>query len=401
MKIFVPVTKPVKTCLLASGTGLLALVLSACSQTAEPEADAETSALIAEPAEPEKKTSPTLPRVEKPVKKEQQASVPVPGVSTPSSADATTPGAAGVTALTSPAFPPVELPVSFTPVAPGKRIARVSVPGPCVAVTFDDGPSASLTPQVLDIFNRHGAHATFFVLGRNAAHNRSVLARAVAEGHEVGSHTWSHINMRASSLSTIFSELDRTNAVIEQATGQRPRVMRPPYGSVTTPLINAVFNRYGTPAIMWDVDTNDWRKPGVQTVINHAVGNAKPGSIILLHDIHASTLAAVEGVVTGLQARGFKLVTVSELIDMGRRAAGVGAPAPASEAAPAAPVPESSVAEVSLQPALPAPEAAPAPQPPAEDAGGMASPQSQPAPQPVVEEPAVAAENPREYDDLF
>ncbi len=235
-----------------------------------------------------------------------------------------------------PAFRPVEM-APFVPSAPGKRIAHVSVPGPYVAVTFDDGPHAALTPQVLDIFNRHGAHATFFVLGQNANRHRGILARAVAEGHEVGAHTWSHINMRASSEDKIKSELDRTNAVIEEATGHAPKVMRPPYGSVNPALVNMVYNRYGTPAILWDVDTNDWRKPGVQTVVNRAVGKARPGSIILLHDIHASTLAAVEDIVTGLQARGFKLVTVSELIALGRSAAGASAPVrvpeePAAEA---------------------------------------------------------------------
>ncbi len=386
---------PVRTYLVATGAGLLALAFAACSQSREPEEGAEPPATVAEPTLPEKKLAPAKPRKprqEKPAEKAQE----------PTASEA--PAPLGMEEALAPAFPSVQLPVSFTPAAPGKRIAHVNVPGPYVAVTFDDGPSASLTPQVLDIFNRHGAHATFFVLGRNATRNRSLLARAVAEGHEVGSHTWSHINMRASSLSSIFNELDRTNAVIEQATGQRPKVMRPPYGSVTTPLINAVYNRYNTPAIMWDVDTNDWRKPGVQTVINRAVGKAKPGSIILLHDIHASTLAAVEGIVTGLQARGFNLVTVSELIDMGRRAAGVGAPAVVPETSPATP----SAAEVPVAdaPALlstpaPAPESAPAPQPLPEGSASIGTPQSTPAPQPVVEEPAAAAENPLKYEDLF
>ena len=84
---------------------------------------------------------------------------------------------------------------------------------------------------------------------------------------------------------------------------------------------------------MWNVDTNDWKRPGVNVVVNRAVNSAKPGAIILLHDIHSSTAAAVEGIVKGLHARGYQLVTVSELIEMGRAAAASAAQAPAAEVA--------------------------------------------------------------------
>ncbi len=198
-----------------------------------------------------------------------------------------------------------------------RRVSHVRVEKPYVAVTFDDGPHPSLTPQVLDIFRKHDARATFFVLGRSSTGNRSLLARAVAEGHEIGAHSWSHINMRSSSTERIFREFDRTFSVVEQATGYRPWVIRPPYGAVNARLVNLMYERYGTPAILWDVDTRDWRRPGVQKVIRRAVDNAQPGSIILLHDIHPSTIAAVEGIVTGLQKRGFQLVTVSQLLAAG------------------------------------------------------------------------------------
>ncbi len=274
------------------------------------------------------------------------------------------------------------------------------VPGPYVAVTFDDGPSASLTPRVLDIFNSHGAHATFFVQGQNAAHNRSLLARAAAEGHEIGSHTWNHINMGTSSTATIVNQLDRTAEVIEQATGRRPKVMRPPYGSINSSLVNLVYNRYGTPAILWDVDTNDWRKPGVQTVVNRAVNGARPGSIILLHDIHASTVEAVEGIVTGLQARGFKLVTVSELIALGGgRATAAAAPLPeAAEPAPSAGQPAAPAESVSQETAGAA-SIGTAPEVPAAAAEPVAEAPA-PAPATPAEAPA-AEENPLLYDDLY
>ncbi|MBR3696197.1 MAG: polysaccharide deacetylase family protein [Akkermansia sp.] len=225
----------------------------------------------------------------------------------------------------------------FKPAMPGLRVSSVSVPGKYVAITFDDGPSSSLTPQVLDILKRHGASATFFVLGDNAARNPSILARAVAEGHEIGNHTYSHIKMTSASAETISSEISRTAAVIESATGRKAKVMRPPYGATNGNIVNNMYNNYGMRSILWSIDTQDWRHPGVGVVVQRAVGGAKPGSIILLHDIHSSTLAAVEGIVTGLQARGFKLVTVSQLIEMGRQAAEQPATPAAEPTTPAVP----------------------------------------------------------------
>lgn len=217
------------------------------------------------------------------------------------------------------------------PVKPGLRVSRVQIPGMYVALTFDDGPSSAYTPKVLDILQRHGAKGTFFVLGSNAKRCSSIVARAAAEGHEIGVHTWSHINMARSSMEKIDSEVSRTAEVIRSVTGKSPVVMRPPYGAVNARIVNHMYDRYGMRSILWDVDTQDWRRPGVSTVVSRAVNRAKPGSIILVHDIHASTLAAIEGIVTGLQARGYTLVTVSELLAR----AGVHA-APKSAAAPGA-----------------------------------------------------------------
>lgn len=209
----------------------------------------------------------------------------------------------------------------YEPKLPGKRIAQVSVPGKYVALTFDDGPHPVHTPRILDILNRYGAKATFFVLGENATRNRSVMARAVREGHEIGSHTWNHMKLTGHTLQEARSQMDRTNAVIYEATGRRPRLMRPPYGATNESVINFMASRYGMPSIMWNVDTFDWKHPGVSVVVDRAVNNAKSGSIILMHDIHGSTADAVEGVVAGLKARGFQLVTVSRLVEMARRAA--------------------------------------------------------------------------------
>lgn len=279
-----------------------------------------------------------------------------------------------------------EPPAAFQPQMPGNRIAQVSVPGPYVALTFDDGPNPNTTPQVLDILRRLGAKATFFVLGENAVRHGHIVARAAAEGHEIGSHTWDHPNLTRLSREAIISQMDRTADTIRSAIGHNPAVMRPPYGATNENIINLMASRYGTPSIMWSVDTQDWKHPGVDVVIHRVVDRAKSGSIILLHDIHASTVAAVEGVVRGLQERGFRLVTVSELIAMGRRSAGEGGyPRPglhlfaaSGEGAgnslpPTEPPNEGSLAEL----------APPAPESPAEPQSGSGAAEPAPAEQPV------------------
>jgi len=280
---------------------------------------------------------------------------------------------------------PVSVPSApFVPKAPGRRVARVDVPGPYVALTFDDGPSPANTPRILDILKRHGAHATFFVAGENAVHNKGILARAASEGHEIGSHTYSHIKLTGSSDAKIESEMSRTSSIIEEATGRKPVLMRPPYGATNKRIVDKMYNDYGMTSVLWDVDTRDWQHPGVDVVVRRAVGNARAGSIILVHDIHASTLAAVEDIVVGLQARGFKLVTVSQLLALGA----CPAPAektPAAVAEPPVAAPSSETAAPALQPAV----SVPAPAMPAMPATLAPVP----APKPVGNTPAA----PQEY----
>ena len=224
----------------------------------------------------------------------------------------------------------------LAPARAGVIVRRIAVPEKVVALTFDDGPHGRLTPQVLDILNKYGAKGTFFVLGSNAASHPSILKRMVNEGHEVANHTWNHAYLSKVSRETAASQLTRTNNVIRNACGVTPTIMRPPGGYINNDVAQWANKEYGFKTIMWDVDTNDWRKPGVQAVVSRAVNGAKPGSIILVHDIHASTVAAIEDIVKGLQNRGYQLVTVSELIRRGNAGA---PPMPASpESTPKEPV---------------------------------------------------------------
>lgn len=218
----------------------------------------------------------------------------------------------------------------------GKKISSVNVSGKYVALTFDDGPHPTYTPKILDILKKYNAKATFFVLGSRVQSYPSIVARTVAEGSEVGVHTWNHPNLTKASYATVRKEMGDTIRAIQSASNYTPHTMRPPYGAVNANLVNFFAQEYKMSTIMWSIDTNDWRKPGVQAVINEAVNKARPGSIILIHDIHGSSYQAVEGIVSGLINRGFKLVTVSQLMAMQTSAAAPSGTSDAETLTPAA-----------------------------------------------------------------
>jgi peptidoglycan-N-acetylglucosamine deacetylase len=209
-------------------------------------------------------------------------------------------------ALKTPA-PPKEPPISFN---------SVHVDGPYIAMTFDDGPSATLTPKLLDILAAHHIKATFFVLGEMVAEHPEILARAAREGHEIASHSWSHPNLAKMSQDGVRSQLQRTDDEIKTATGKRPTLFRPPYGSITEREKRWIHDEFGYNIILWDVDPLDWKRPGPAVVRNRIFKETRPGSIVLSHDIHPGTIEAMPSTFDGLEAKGFKFVTVSELIDM-------------------------------------------------------------------------------------
>lgn len=180
---------------------------------------------------------------------------------------------------------------------------------PCVAVTYDDGPSY-LTPTVLDAYaGKDYAATTFYVLGQNIAGNEEILKRAVAEGHEIANHSWSHPAFTTLEDGQIATQVGDTSALIEEVTGQSVSYMRPPYGDMNERTRLAG----GMPAILWTVDTNDWQHPGVESVVSQAIWNAVPDGIVLMHDIHDDTVAGAAQIVDGLLERGFTLVTTSQL----------------------------------------------------------------------------------------
>jgi peptidoglycan-N-acetylglucosamine deacetylase len=192
----------------------------------------------------------------------------------------------------------------------------VHVDGPYIAMTFDDGPSATLTPKLLDLLAAHHIKATFFVIGENVADHPEIVARAAREGHEIGNHSWSHPNFGKMSDQAVRSQLQRTDDAIKNATGERPTLMRPPYGSITAREKRWIHDEFGYRIILWDVDPYDWKRPGPAVVRNRILKETQPGSIVLSHDIHPGTIEAMPSTFDALEAKGFKFVTVSELIRM-------------------------------------------------------------------------------------
>ncbi len=199
---------------------------------------------------------------------------------------------------------------------PGITFNSVHVDGPYIAMTFDDGPSATLTPKLLDLLAAHHIKATFFVIGENVAEHPEIVVRAAREGHEIANHSWSHPNFGKMSDEGVRRQLQQTDDAIKNATGKRPTLLRPPYGSITAREKRWIHDEFGYDIILWDVDPYDWKRPGPAVVRARILKETQPGSIVLSHDIHPGTIEAMPSTFDELEAKGFKFVTVSELIRM-------------------------------------------------------------------------------------
>jgi peptidoglycan-N-acetylglucosamine deacetylase len=207
-------------------------------------------------------------------------------------------------------------PTPNPPSAEKITFTEVNVDGPYIAMTFDDGPHVTNTAKLLDMAAKRHIKLTFFVLGECIEQNPEVLRREVAEGHEIGNHSWSHPNLAKLSDEGVRNQLQRTEDIIVKTTGIRPKLMRPPYGELTKRQRQWVNRDFGYKIILWDVDPLDWKRPGSSVVAQRIIAGARPGSIILSHDIHPPTIAAMPQVFDALLAKGFKFVTVSELLAM-------------------------------------------------------------------------------------
>src|SRR2546423_7597491 len=224
--------------------------------------------------------------------------------------------------------PPIEPPITFN---------SVHVDGPYIALTFDDGPNATLTPKLLDLLAARHLKATFFVVGQNAADHPDILKRAVREGHEIANHWWSHTNLGKMSDEAVRRELQKTDDAITAAIGKRPTLFRPPYGSITARQKKWIHDEFGYRIIIWDVDPLDWKRPGPSVVTARILRETRAGSIVLSHDIHPPTIEAMPATFDQLMKKGFKSVTVSELIGMATPIPPKPSPSPSAPRATALP----------------------------------------------------------------
>lgn len=230
------------------------------------------------------------------------APVPSPS-STPDTSDSPSPA---------PPTPAADTPAALAPSGQGDADVDCSVTA-CVALTFDDGPSTATTGRLLDTLSQLGVHATFFTIGEHVAQAPQLVAREVREGHVVGDHTWDHADLTKLSAAAVDQEIARASQAVASASGTAPVLVRPPYGAWNDTVRNAVSWRGGA-IILWNIDSEDWKSRNTRAVVDRVLATARPGSIVLMHDIYPTTVDAVPQIVQGLRERGLTPVTVPTLL---------------------------------------------------------------------------------------
>ena len=207
----------------------------------------------------------------------------------------------------------------------GELVTRVDTSRPVVALTFDDGPAPGYTEEILAILREEGVSATFFVTGQAVEENMSEAGRIVAEGHELGNHSYSHVRMIARSPSFVQDEVERTDELIRAAGYSGDIHFRPPYGKRLI-VLPYYLSRTDRTTTLFDVEPESYPEiaADAEKIAGHVLDGVSPGSIILLHVMNEhreESLRAVPGIIAGLRGRGYEFVTISELLaldDWGR-----------------------------------------------------------------------------------
>ncbi|MBM7441296.1 peptidoglycan/xylan/chitin deacetylase (PgdA/CDA1 family) [Streptomyces sp. HB132] len=183
----------------------------------------------------------------------------------------------------------------------------------CIALTFDAGPAKD-TPRLLDVLKEKKVPATFFLLGENhVLKHPETVRRIAAEGHEVANHTWSHQILTEKKPAEIRAELERTQLAIEEITGKRPRLMRPPQGR-TDDTVSGVCEELGLSQVLWSATAKDYSTNDSALIRKRILDQAGKDGVILLHDIYKGTVPAVPGIIDTLKERGYTFVTVPQLM---------------------------------------------------------------------------------------
>lgn len=180
---------------------------------------------------------------------------------------------------------------------------------PKVALTFDDGPHPQYTQKILNALKKYKGHATFFVVGKRAEKYKSTIRKIIANGNQIGNHTYDHIKLTKLSESGIKDELNKTSDILQNIIHKRPSIIRPTYGSVN----DRVKSYAGAPIILWSIDTMDWKTENKNTTINKVMGKVKDGDIVLMHDLYKTSAQAADVIIQRLSSQGYQLVTIDEL----------------------------------------------------------------------------------------
>ncbi len=187
---------------------------------------------------------------------------------------------------------------------------------PEIALTFDDGPAPGYTKNILAILQRYHIHATFFMLGMWVQRYPDLAQAVFADGDAIGDHTWGHPDLTKLSNDQISQQLSTTRDIIQQTTGTRTTLFRPPYGAYTRRVLDlAASLQFST--ILWSVDPRDWTRPGTDAIVSRVLDATQNGSIILLHDgggDRSQTVDALPTIIEQLQQRGFTFVTIPQLL---------------------------------------------------------------------------------------
>lgn len=181
-----------------------------------------------------------------------------------------------------------------------------------VALTFDDGPNGSRTNKIVELLEQNKAHATFFMVGNKMNYGAATIQNVLAKGNEIGSHSYSHKNMKRQKVSELIEDEEKTKSIYRNLTGQELVYTRPPYGSINT----TVKESLDTIFITWNLDTEDWLHRNKDYIVDYVVENVEDGDIILMHDSYDTTVEAVSVLLPKLYAMGYQVVSVSELAEL-------------------------------------------------------------------------------------
>lgn len=188
-----------------------------------------------------------------------------------------------------------------------------------VSLTFDDGPDAYYTPQILEILKKYDVKATFFVVGLRAQAHPEMVRRIVSEGHSIGNHTWDHPILPKLPTDKVKEEVQKTEQLLYSITGLNTAMFRPPYGSATAQVIDEISS-LGYKIIDWSVDTRDWAKTPTTQIMNYVNKEIYPGGIILQHcaggknEDLSNTVKALPQIITSLKAQGYSFVMIQDLL---------------------------------------------------------------------------------------